>query len=124
MRRLAWRVRTFGFHLARLDVRQESSVHARAVAAALGDADWEQRGAVERAALLGPYASGDAVLPASAEEGNERLDAVFKALAAARMAHQMAQQPDEQNVARSVEQQRLATAGLVHFGVQCLAVRG
>ncbi|MDZ4048368.1 MAG: phosphoenolpyruvate carboxylase, partial [Pseudoxanthomonas sp.] len=83
----AWRVRTFGFHLARLDVRQESSVHARAVAAALGDADWEQRGAVERAALLGPYASGDAVLPASAEEGNERLDAVFKALADARARH-------------------------------------
>ena len=87
VRRLAWRVRTFGFHLARLDVRQESSVHARAVAAALGDADWEQRGAVERAALLGPYASGDAVLPASAEEGNERLDAVFKALADARARH-------------------------------------
>ncbi|HCV97203.1 MAG TPA: phosphoenolpyruvate carboxylase, partial [Stenotrophomonas sp.] len=32
VRRLLWRVRTFGFHLARLDVRQESSVHGRALA--------------------------------------------------------------------------------------------
>ena len=37
-------------------------------------------------------------------------------LTAARMAHQMAQQPDEQNIASPVEQQRLAAAGLVHFG--------
>jgi len=87
IRRLAWRVRTFGFHLARLDVRQESSVHARAVASALGDEGWEDRDAVERAALLGPYASGEAVLPASEQEGNGRLDAVFRALADARARH-------------------------------------
>src|SRR5690606_1009378 len=31
VQRLLWRVKTFGFHLARLDVRQESSVHARAL---------------------------------------------------------------------------------------------
>ncbi|MFT4198894.1 MAG: phosphoenolpyruvate carboxylase, partial [Pseudoxanthomonas sp.] len=49
VRRLQWRLRTFGFHLARLDVRQESSVHARAVAAALGDADWAQRSPQEQA---------------------------------------------------------------------------
>ncbi len=87
VRRLAWRVRTFGFHLARLDVRQESSVHARAVAEALGDAGWEQRDAVERAAVLGPYAGGERVLPASQEAGNLRLDAVFAALADARRRH-------------------------------------
>ena len=87
VRRLAWRVRTFGFHLARLDVRQESSVHARAVAAALGDAQWEDRDAVERAALLGPHADGETMLPASSEEGNDRLDAVFRALADARTRH-------------------------------------
>ena len=32
LRRLLWRVRTFGFHLARLDVRQESRVHDAALA--------------------------------------------------------------------------------------------
>ncbi len=87
VRRLLWRVRSFGFHLARLDVRQESSVHARAVAAALVDAQWEGRNAVERAALLAPYASGEKPLPASQDEGNPRLDAVFAALAEGRRLH-------------------------------------
>ena len=67
--------------------RQTDQQRHQPVAAALGDGDWEQRDAVERAALLGPYASGDAVLPASDQEGNERLDAVFKALADARTRH-------------------------------------
>ncbi|MBN6149968.1 phosphoenolpyruvate carboxylase [Xanthomonas sp. AmX2] len=88
VRRLLWRVRSFGFHLARLDVRQESSVHARAVAAALGEADWESRPAHERAAALGAYAGGERTLPAAAgDEGNARLDAVFAALADARKRH-------------------------------------
>ncbi|WDS35819.1 phosphoenolpyruvate carboxylase [Pseudoxanthomonas sp.] len=87
VRRLLWRVRTFGFHLARLDVRQESSVHARAVAAALGDADWATRDAVDQAAWLAGAADGSALLPASTEEGNPRLDAVFAALSEARRLH-------------------------------------
>jgi len=87
VRRLAWRIRSFGFHLARLDVRQESSVHARAVAAALGDARWESRDALERGTLLAPYASGEQPLPASEEAGNPRLDAVFAALGDARRRH-------------------------------------
>ncbi len=37
------RVRTFGFHLAALDVRQDSEVHRAAVGAALGDEGWETR---------------------------------------------------------------------------------
>lgn len=86
VRRLLWRVRSFGFHLARLDVRQESSVHARAVAAALDTQDWDAR-AVERAQLLGPYAGGEQALPAADDEGNARLDAVFAALADARARH-------------------------------------
>ncbi|WP_028917924.1 phosphoenolpyruvate carboxylase [Pseudoxanthomonas sp. J35] len=87
VRRLVWRLRTFGFHLARLDVRQESSVHARAVAAALDDAQWEAREPVEQAAVLGPYAGGERVLPASGEATNQRLDAVFQALGDARRRH-------------------------------------
>lgn len=87
VRRLAWRVRSFGFHLARLDVRQESSVHARAVAAALQDEAWETRQAPERAARLALFASGEQSLPAAVEEGNQRLDAVFAALDDARKRH-------------------------------------
>ncbi|MEO6103185.1 MAG: phosphoenolpyruvate carboxylase [Pseudoxanthomonas sp.] len=87
VRRLAWRVRSFGFHLARLDVRQESSVHAGAVAAALQDGDWESRDAEERGALLGPYASGEKTLPKNDDETGVRMDAVFAALAEARGLH-------------------------------------
>ncbi|MEO8365760.1 MAG: phosphoenolpyruvate carboxylase [Pseudoxanthomonas sp.] len=87
VRRLAWRVRSFGFHLARLDVRQESSVHARAVAAALHDDEWESRDAVERGGLLGPYASGAKILPRHDDETGLRMDAVFAALAEARQLH-------------------------------------
>ena len=36
LRDLAWRVDTFGFHLAELDVREESDVHGRVVAELLG----------------------------------------------------------------------------------------
>jgi len=88
VRRLLWRVRTFGFHLARLDVRQESSVHGRALASVLDGQDaWDGADAVTRAARLAPFASGEQALPASNEEGGERLDAVFAALADARHRH-------------------------------------
>ena len=88
VRRLLWRVRTFGFHLARLDVRQESSVHGRALASVLdGQEAWDAADAVTRAARLAPFASGEQALPASIEEGGERLDAVFAALADARQRH-------------------------------------
>jgi len=88
VQRLLWRVKTFGFHLARLDVRQESSVHARALANVLdGEAAWDALDAAGRAALLAPYASGAQALPPSDEEGNQRLDAVFAALADARRRH-------------------------------------
>jgi phosphoenolpyruvate carboxylase len=60
VRRLIWRVRTFGFHLARLDVRQDSRVHDDALAALLGDAEWAGRDPAERAARLRPYAGGSA----------------------------------------------------------------
>jgi phosphoenolpyruvate carboxylase len=81
-------VRTFGFHLARLDVRQESSVHGRALASVLdGQEAWDAADAVTRAARLAPFASGEQALPPSTEEGGQRLDAVFAALADARRRH-------------------------------------
>ena len=88
VRRLLWRVRTFGFHLARLDVRQESSVHGRALASVLDGQDaWDAADAIARAHRLAPFASGEQALPASTEEGGQRLDAVFAALADARRRH-------------------------------------
>ncbi len=52
VRRLMRRIRTFGFHLATLDVRQHASIHHRVIAQALDDPQWEQYGAVERHRLL------------------------------------------------------------------------
>ncbi len=52
LQRVLWRARCFGFHLASLDLRQESSAHDAALAALLEDAEWEARGAGERAAVL------------------------------------------------------------------------
>jgi phosphoenolpyruvate carboxylase len=80
VRRLIRRVRTFGFHLARLDVRQDSRVHDDALAVLLGDAGWSAREAGQRADRLRPYASGEKGFDASDDETAARLQAVFRTL--------------------------------------------
>jgi phosphoenolpyruvate carboxylase len=83
--RLLWRARTFGFHLARLDVRQDARVHDEALGALLDDADWAQRDTAARVQALRPHASGDREF--SAGDGHEAADmlrAVFATLADAR----------------------------------------
>jgi phosphoenolpyruvate carboxylase len=87
VQRLIRRVRTFGFHLARLDVRQDSRVHAQALASALGDAQWETRDANEQCTQLTQYARGDAEMPEPADAAGQMLDAVFDQLAYARDAY-------------------------------------
>ena len=52
LQRLLWRVRTFGFHLAALDLRQDSAAHDAALAALLDDAGWAERTAEDRIARL------------------------------------------------------------------------
>ena len=49
VRRALWRVDVFGFHLAALDTRQDAEVHRSAVGALLGDPDFAERAAAERA---------------------------------------------------------------------------
>ncbi|HET7269293.1 MAG TPA: phosphoenolpyruvate carboxylase [Oleiagrimonas sp.] len=84
VRRLDWRVRSFGFHLARLDVRQDSRVHDDVLAVLLNDADWAEREAEPRAERLRPLASGEEKLDASGDADSQRLEAVFATLADAR----------------------------------------
>jgi len=50
--RLMRRIRTFGFHLATLDVRQHADVHRAVVAFGLGDAQWTTRSSDERTQRL------------------------------------------------------------------------
>ena len=84
VQRLIWRVRTFGFHLARLDVRQDSRVHDEALAALLGQPDWPERDDEARVADLQPYASGERSFDDSDDEGARSLKAVFATLRSAR----------------------------------------
>ncbi|MDE1892833.1 MAG: phosphoenolpyruvate carboxylase [Pseudomonadota bacterium] len=58
VQRLIRRVRTFGLHLARLDVRQDSQVHDEALAALLDDPAWSELAPAARVARLRAYASG------------------------------------------------------------------
>ncbi|MBC6942604.1 MAG: phosphoenolpyruvate carboxylase [Xanthomonadales bacterium] len=85
VRRLLWRSRSFGFHLARLDTRQDARAHARVLGAALGT--WPAT-ASERAALLAPYASGARTLVVDpADQPLVDAAAVFATLADARARH-------------------------------------
>jgi len=86
VRRLLWRIRTFGFHLARLDTRQDSRVHAAALADAVQP--WPDDDDDARARVLAPYASGARALPAAAADSvRGGVQAVFGALAQARASH-------------------------------------
>ncbi|MBS0382124.1 MAG: phosphoenolpyruvate carboxylase, partial [Proteobacteria bacterium] len=84
VRRLQWRIRTFGFHLARLDVRQDARVHDDVLAVLLDDSDWSARDSVERAERLRPYASGESCLADSGDPAVTRITDVFATLADAR----------------------------------------
>ncbi|HET6807253.1 MAG TPA: phosphoenolpyruvate carboxylase [Frateuria sp.] len=84
VRRLIWRVRTFGFHLARLDVRQDSRVHDDALADLLGDADWADRPAADRAGTLRAYAAGQARFAIGHADAVTALYDVFATLGDAR----------------------------------------
>lgn len=63
VRRLLRRIDTFGFHLAALDLRQDSAAHDAACAALFADAQWPQRPATERAAILSTMLKSGEVAP-------------------------------------------------------------
>ncbi|MGH8249320.1 MAG: phosphoenolpyruvate carboxylase [Steroidobacteraceae bacterium] len=82
--RLLCRARTFGFHLATLDVRQQAGVHRGVVRQGLGQADWNSTKSSMRTRVLcdtltrdvGPVTAFDAV--------GRRTVAVFEAMMQAR----------------------------------------
>lgn len=80
VRRLIWRVRTFGFHLAALDLRQDALVHRRVIARGLGEPDWEQLPAGKRAARLGALLAADEPAPTVHDAESERVLDVFRAV--------------------------------------------
>jgi phosphoenolpyruvate carboxylase len=86
--RLLRRVRTFGFHLVTLDVRQDALLHRRVMGELLGCKDWEQRDPRNRAETLAHLISTGSLprvpegSPLSAQ-ARESL-AVFRAISSAR----------------------------------------
>ncbi|WP_458070179.1 phosphoenolpyruvate carboxylase [Rhodanobacter sp. BL-MT-08] len=82
--RLIRRVRTFGFHLARLDVRQDSRVHDEALAALLNDPEWLSRDVADRVKRLQPFASGEQAFDVSNDANAQSLHDVFDTLHDAR----------------------------------------
>ena len=81
LQRIMWRVRTFGFHLACLDLRQDSATHDDALASLLAlpefpDCSDDQR----RAVLDGDLAAARAAV-ATADESARRVIDVFQTIA-------------------------------------------
>jgi phosphoenolpyruvate carboxylase len=81
VKRLARRVRTFGFYLATLDIRQNSSVHRNVVAQGLGESEWQDKTSEERLARLRDALTKDEGPTAMLDGTGKRSLWVFEALA-------------------------------------------
>lgn len=74
LQRVLWRARTFGFHLASLDLRQDSAVHDTAVSALLGNPDWSAGTPAERIPSLHAMIAGSATIDSNASAAQSTLD--------------------------------------------------
>lgn len=84
VRRLQRRAACFGFHLASLDLRQDSATHDAALAALLEDRAWAERSIAERTHQLHRLLQGsDAAVSDGNETSRSTLD-VFRAVATLR----------------------------------------
>ncbi|HWK73180.1 MAG TPA: phosphoenolpyruvate carboxylase [Povalibacter sp.] len=81
VRRLMRRVRTFGFHLATLDIRQSSAVHRAVIGQGFGDSSWNLRMGEERSARLSLALERDESPTAVLDATGKRALWVFEALA-------------------------------------------
>ena len=84
VRRLLRRVRTFGFHLATLDVIQHAKVHDEVIARGLGLPEWPALPAVERLQRLRELLARDQGPTAAFDAFGRRSLWVFQAIAEAR----------------------------------------
>jgi len=86
--RLLRRVRTFGFHLVTLDVRQDALLHRRVMGELLACTDWQQREPSHRAEVLAHLLETNGLpdisqRPEISDEAAEALD-VFRSISSAR----------------------------------------
>ncbi len=105
VRRLRWRVRTFGFHLATLDIRQDSQVHRRVAGQILGEPAFADLDAAVRRDRIAAALCGEIRVPASPDPETASTIAVMRAIREGRRQHgsdaigpyiiSMAQGPDD-----------------------------
>jgi phosphoenolpyruvate carboxylase len=84
VQRLIRRVKTFGFHLATLDLRQQAEVHHRVIGQGLDDPHWMARSASERHDLLVSAIERDAGAKMELDALGKRTLGVFEAILQAR----------------------------------------
>ena len=77
--RLLWRAETFRFHLATLDMRQDSEVHRRVIGSCLQDPDWMTRPRHERTQLLQQLLDEGRQCPLVGDAEAQRTLEVFRA---------------------------------------------
>ena len=82
--RLLRRARTFGFHLATLDVRQHAAVHREVVGRGLDDPEWCSRSRAERTRRLAEALQRDEAPVTTLDATGRRALAVFDAMAQGR----------------------------------------
>jgi phosphoenolpyruvate carboxylase len=87
VRRFLWRVRTFGFHLATLDVRQHTDVHHEVLAQGLADESWAARSPAERLARLSDALERDQGSQVALDAVGLRTLRVFEAMQQCRRRH-------------------------------------
>jgi phosphoenolpyruvate carboxylase len=80
VRRLIRRVRTFGFHLATLDIRQNAGAHRSVIAQGLGDPQWSTRSSEECTARLREALERDEAPGCVLDPSGKRSLWVFEAL--------------------------------------------
>jgi len=81
VRRLLRRIDTFGFHMVTLDVRQDSEVHRKVVGECLGEDDWLEMTADERAARITEALVSRESAPMNISTQARKTIAVFQAIA-------------------------------------------
>jgi len=81
VRRLLRRIDTFGFHLVTLDVRQDAHVHRRVIGECLGEEDWLEMPAEERAKTIINAIISRESIPEHLSTVARKTIAVFQAIA-------------------------------------------
>ncbi len=81
VKRLLRRIRTFGFHMVTLDVRQDAEVHRKVIGECLGEDDWMEMPATERTKRIIEAIESREMAPMTLSTQARKTIAVFQAIA-------------------------------------------